>query len=312
MLSRVANNLYWMGRYLERAEHMARYSNEIYFSSLDAPIMESYNRNFVLESMLYMAGIFDMEAIKERDVLYKIGVDPENPNSMLSIITLARENARGVRNAISSDLWEAINRFYHRINDYSVEAFVSTGLYHFTQTIIEQNTIVRGKINGTLLHDETWAIILMGMHLERAIQIIRIINSKLNDIKKVEEAGYSVNDLSFEWATLLQCTESFDMNKKYYGAIPHREQVLEFLVLVEECPRSINHSLQQVRHYLSLISNTDYRDPNTVDYSVGKLCAHYEFLTIDDIKEDIHFFLNETRQYINKISREFEKKYLSF
>ena len=61
MLSRVANNLYWMGRYMERADHLARYTNKIYFSSLDAPILKTYDRKFVLESMLYMAGIFDME-----------------------------------------------------------------------------------------------------------------------------------------------------------------------------------------------------------------------------------------------------------
>lgn len=108
MLSRVANNLYWMGRYIERADHLARYSNANYFSTLDAPILKAYDRSFVLESMLFMAGIFDMEKVVERDVLFRIGLDQKNTNSILSNVTFARENARGARNVISTELWEAI------------------------------------------------------------------------------------------------------------------------------------------------------------------------------------------------------------
>ena len=84
-----------MGRYIERADHLARYSKANYFSSLDAPILKTHDRTFVLESMLYMAGIFDMEEINERDVLFKIGLDIENPNSIISNITFARENEIG-------------------------------------------------------------------------------------------------------------------------------------------------------------------------------------------------------------------------
>jgi uncharacterized alpha-E superfamily protein len=123
-----------------------------------------------------------MEAEDEKEVLFKIGLDSQNPNSIISIITVARENARGARNAISSDLWEAINKYYHLVNNYSVETYISTGFYDLTQIILEQTSIVQSKISGTLLHDEEWAIILVGMYIERVIQVIKIINSKLHDI----------------------------------------------------------------------------------------------------------------------------------
>ncbi len=312
MLSRVANNLYWMGRYIERAEHFARYSKEIYFSSLDAPIMKTYDRNFVLESMLYMTGIFDMEVENEKDVLYKIGLDPDNPNSIISILTIARENARGARNAISTDLWEAINKYYHLVNNYSVETYISTGFYDLTQIILEQTSIVQSKISGTLLHDEEWAIILMGMHIERVIQVIRIINSKLHDIYKIETAGHPVTEMSFEWTTMLRCTESFDMNRKFYRSIPNREQVLEFIMLNPQCPRSIAHSVNGIQKYLLKINSDDNSDTKSLTFKIGKLCAQYKYLTFEEFNNDIYALLNSTQDMVSEISSELEKKYLSF
>jgi len=312
MLSRVANNLYWMGRYIERAEHIARYSKEIYFSTLDAPVLKTYDRKFVLESMLYMTGIFDMEAENEKDVLFKIGFDTQNPNSIISIITTARENARGARNAISTDLWEAINKYYHRVQNYSVETYVSTGLYSLSQIILEQTSIVQGKISGTLLHDEEWAIILVGMYIERVIQIIKIINSKLHDIYKIEQAGHTVTDTSFEWATMLRCTESFDMNRKFYGSIPNKEQVLEFIMINPQCPRSIAHSLNGVKKYLDKLSRNESQEAKTIGFKIGKLCAQYQYLSFEEYKDDIYGILNSTQDQIMEISSELEKKYLSF
>jgi uncharacterized alpha-E superfamily protein len=312
MLSRVANNLYWMGRYIERAEHFARYTKEIYFSSLDAPIMKTYDRKFVLESMLYMTGIFDMEVDEEKEVLFKIGLDSQNPNSIISIITTARENARGARNAISTDLWEAINKYYHLVNNYSVETYLSTGFYDLSQTILEQTSIVQGKISGTLLHDEEWAIILLGMHIERAIQVIKIINSKLHDIYKIETAGLPVTEMSFEWTTMLRCTESFDMNRKFYRTIPNKEQVLEFIMLNPQCPRSIAHSLNGIQRYLGKITRNENCESRTINFEIGKLCAHYKYLSFSEYKDDIYGLLNSTQDKIMDISSELEKKYLSF
>lgn len=312
MLSRVGNNLYWIGRYIERAEHHARYMKEIYFSSLDAPIAESHERTFVLESMLYMAGIFDMKDLDERSVLHKIGLDADNSNSLLSILTSARENARGVRNVISVDLWEAINKYYHFINNYDKDVFLSNGLYDVTQTILEQTSIVRGKIYGSLLHDESWAIISIGMHIERALQIISIINAKLHDIYKIEKAGYEVNALSFEWTTLLRCTESFDMNRKYYRNIPQKEQVLEFLLLNPKNPRSIVHSLTGISNYLERVIITKEQNPKSIEYKIGKLVAQYKYLSIDEFKDDIYKLLNSTQNKLNEISSDLEKKYFSY
>jgi len=312
MLSRVANNLYWMGRYIERAEHYARYSKEIYFSSLDAPIVKAYDRAFVLESMLYMTGIFDMEQAVEKDVLFKIGLDPKNANSILSNITMARENARGARNAISTDLWEAINKYYHMVNNYPVETYLSTGFYDFTQIVLDQTSIVREKVSGTLLHDEEWAIIMVGMFIERVIQIIRIINAKLHDINKIEQAGHPVTEMSFEWTTMLRCAEAFDMNRKFYRSVPNKEQVLEFLMLNPHCPRSISYSLAGINRYFERLNHKEVNDSTSIGFKIGKLGGKYKYLTFADYKDDIYGLLNSTQDQITEIGNELEKKYLFY
>jgi len=312
MLSRVANNLYWMGRYIERADHIARYSKAIYFSSLDAPILRTYDGNFVLESMLYMAGIFDMENISEKEVLFKIGFDTQNSNSIISNVTSARENARGARSAISTDLWEAINKYYHLVTSYPQEVYLTTGLYDFTQMVLDQTSIVGSKIYGTLLHDEEWAIILMGMHIERAIQVIRIINSKLHDIYKIEQIGHPVTEMSFEWTNMLRCLESFDMNRKFYRTIPNRESVLEFLILNAQCPRSIIYALNGVRRYEEKISRNEKQDDNKISFKIRKLSEQYRYLSYDEYKDDVYGLLNSTQDKIIEIGAEFETKYLSF
>lgn len=312
MLSRVANNLYWMGRYIERAEHFARYSKVIYFSALDAPIIKTDDRNFVQESMLYMAGIFDMESTNEKDVLFKVGLDIENSNSIISNVTMARENARSARSAISTELWEAINRYYHMVTSYPVETYLTTGFYDFTQMILDQTSIVRGKIYGTLLHEGEWAIILIGMYIERVVQVIRIINSKLHDVYKIEQAGHSVTEQSFEWTTLLKCVEAFDMNRKHYATIPDRDQVLEFLLLNQSCPRSVSNSLAGIMRYEEIIRISENRDSSTIGFKIGKLQQKYQYLTIDDFKDDVYGLLNHTLAKISEIGDEFEKKYLSF
>ena len=312
MLSRVANNLYWMGRYIERADHFARYSKVLYFSSLDAPILKTYDRKFVLESILYMAGIFDMEEITEKEVLFKIGLDLENSNSILSNLTFARENARGARNAISTDLWEAINKYYHLINNYTKDTYLSTGFDNFTQIILDQTSIVSSKIYGTLMHDGEWAIILIGMYIERVIQIIRIINSKLHDIYKIEQAGHPVTEMSFEWTTMLRSLEALDMNRKFYRTVPDRAQVLEFLMLNPHCPRSIAYSLNGIRRYEEKISRNESKDSNTISFKIGKLFEQYRYLSFDEYKDDIYGLLNSTQDKVIEIGSELEKKYLSF
>jgi uncharacterized alpha-E superfamily protein len=219
MLARVANNLFWMGRYIERAEHIARYLNVNYFNSLDAANDLSQSRQFVLRSMLFMAGepvTDDTIVLKENEVLFDIALNTEKPYSIINCVKYARENANSARDLISTELYEAINKFYHFVMNYPTDFFVKKGLFEFTTNITESTDILRGKIRGTLLHDQVYAVIMMGINIERATQIIRIINTKYNDAKACRNHyNKQLSDLH-EWTTLLKCAESYDMMRRYY------------------------------------------------------------------------------------------------
>ncbi|MEL6276199.1 MAG: alpha-E domain-containing protein, partial [Bacteroidota bacterium] len=132
MLARIADSLYWTGRYIERSEHLARYLRVQYFSILDAPMLQS--KEFTLQSILNMYGC-EWETdkpVRETDVLRLVGMDYETTLSLRSTIRSARENARSLRHVISTELWESINSFYVFSDQMDPNYFATRGLHEFT------------------------------------------------------------------------------------------------------------------------------------------------------------------------------------
>ncbi|MEO0526541.1 MAG: alpha-E domain-containing protein [Bacteroidota bacterium] len=315
MLARVANNLFWMGRYIERSEHIARYSRVNYFSSLDAPNQLSQSRQFVLRSMLFMVGELpsgDTKELNEAEVIYKIGLDPEFSSSIINNVKHARENANSARDLISTELYESINKFYHFVLNYPADTFVKNGLYDFTINVAEMTAILRGKIRGTLLHDDVYAIIMMGINIERAIQIIRIINAKYNDALNAQGSYGDKFGHSFEWTTLLKCAESYDMMRRYYKKTPTSISTLEFLILNPNCPRSIMNSLNQVYRHIKVLDTSKRYNKTSTAFLVGKVRAEYEYKYIEEIEGDIQFFIENILTRLAEISKKMEKEFFNY
>ena len=315
MLARVANNLFWMGRYIERSEHIARYLNVNYFSSLDAPNQLSQSRQFVLRSMCFMVGdpeLDDDKILLEENVLYKIGVDHNTPYSIINNVKLARENANSARDLISTELYEAINKFYHFILNYDSTYFVKNGLHDFTLNITEMTDILRGKIRGTLLHDPVYAIIMLGINMERATQIIRIINAKYNDALKSQGSYGDKFSKSFEWTTLLKCAESYDMMRRYYKKTPTSVSTLEFLILNPNCPRSIMNSLNQVYRHIKVLDSTTNYNKNSTAFLIGKVRSEIQFKHIEEIECNIQTFIENILQNLSEISLKMENEFFNY
>lgn len=308
MLARIANTLYWMGRYLERTEHMARYLRVQYFTTQDAPM--SQNRDFVLGSIVNMAGIAWEEGkpYNESEILHQIALDSNNPMSILSAITNARENARGMRNIISTELWEVINKYYHFVNNYPVNYFKTRGLYDFTLTAGEHCSVIRGYVDSTLTHNEVWALIRLGVHMERTTQIARIISCKLYDIFVLTKGNVDMPVENYQYTVLLKLLESFDMNRHHYKAAPDRQKALEFLILNADFPRSLAFNLKQIQYFvrkLGLLENT----PESVGFIVGRLCANYQYLLFPEIEDRVGEFVSETMGKIYEMHEALDKKY---
>lgn len=312
MLSRVANSLYWAGRYIERSDHTARFININYFNSLDTPNNIPQKEKLVLESLLFMAGDEFEKPFEEKAVLFHVGFDKENPLSILNSAILARTNAHGTRHLISSETWESINKLYHFVNTYNVDTFVATGLYDFTTKLNESCSTIREKIIRTLLHDEVWALLMLGIHLERAYQILRLLNTKLLDIEKVKSLAADHYGLTYEWATLLRCAEVYDMSKKYYRVTPDQSQTIEFLLLNSKNPKSLLSNIEKVYSYISRIGGVRDPKPGNVEFEAGKYLSELRYVTMEDIGEDPIPFVLEAFNRLNKIAEKFQEDYLFF
>jgi len=314
MLARVANNLFWMGRYIERSEHLARFLSVNYFSSLDAPDDLSQSRQFVLRSVMYMSAneITDAKVtLDEEVVLFNVGLNLEQPYSIVNTFKNAHENARSSRDLISTDLFECINRINHSIKGYPIVTFVKSGLYEFSTIVTESAVEVRSKIKSTLLHDEVYAIIMLGVYLERAIQVSRIINSKLSDVSAAKEIyGDSVDD-SYQWSTLLKSVSTHDMMRSFYKKTPSRKTTLEFIILNKKCPRSIKNCLCQIYKYICIISDNREISTDSAAFLIGKMKAEFEYKLIDDIEENIEDFISKLIDQLVLIAAKLEDNYFN-
>lgn len=313
MLARVANNLFWMGRYIERSEHVARYLCVNYFSSLDAPDELSQSRQFVLQSLLFMVGDVDKEnpALQDADVLYNIALNKDKPYSIINCVKLARENANSARDLISTELYEAINKFYHFVLNYSTDYLVKKGLYEFTTNVMEFTAILKAKIRSTLLFDDVYSIIKLGINMDRATQVIRIINAKYNDIQLIEAKKDKTAHVSstLEWGTLLRCVESYDMMKRYEKETPNSINTLDFLILNPQCPRSVINSLQEIVTHIQVLSDDKKPEKDSTVFLVNKIHAEYKYKYIEEIEVDFKIFIEKILENLVKVSKKMEKEF---
>ena len=312
MLARVANNLFWMGRYIERSEHVARYLCVNYFSSLDAPNELSQSRQFVLQSLLFMVGDPDKEKsdLKESDVIYNIGLNTDKSYSIINCVKMARENANSARDLISTELYEAINKFYHYVLNYSPDHLVKKGLYEFTTHVMEFTAILKAKIKSTLLYDNSYSIIRLGINMDRATQVIRIINAKYNDIQLLEAKNTTGSSSStLEWNTLLRCVESYDMMKRYDKEAPKSINTLDFLILNTKCPKAVINSLAQISKHIQELSDDKRPAKDSTAFLVHKIYNDYKYKYIEEIEVDLKIFIEKILTDLVKISKKMEKEF---
>lgn len=290
MLSRVAENLFWMGRYLERSEHLSRFLNVQYFSTIDVPYPQL--REMAMRSILDMAGIIAEKPLtEEEEILTLVALDDQNPSSIVTSVFNCRENARSVRDSISTEVWEAINTYYLFVSAYPVEQYKLRGLHDFTSKSINHNNIVKGKIYQTLLNDEAFHFLQLGIHLERATQVARIILSKKKEIQFLDTLKLGASLELQQWITLLDCIEAKDMCRKYYNSLPNRRNTLEFLLFISTFPRSVIYNLNHAHNHIKLINGGKPEVRGEINYNVGKIINHLRYLEIEELDSDSYNFV---------------------
>ena len=311
MLSRVADNLYWFGRYIERVEHLSRYINVQYFSSLEMEF--ETQTDLAMHSILSMVGINDeSKDVLEEETLVMVALDISNPSSIKSSVLSARENVRGARDLISNELWQIVNKFYRFIVDYPEDYYRTKGLHEFTMSAIESCAIIKHNIQHSLLHDEAWSFINIGMHLERAIQILRMIISKMEDIQKLNEEKAPNSVISYQMATLLRSAEAMDMFRRVYRTSPTVNQTLEFLVLNKVFSRSVTYNLASLQQFLLRIRPNKEMLPDSIDWKVGRATEYLKYSTVADLEKKPIAFLERSIDYMYNLNNLLSDEYLRY
>jgi len=303
MLSRVADSIYWMSRYTERAENIARFIDVNWHLNLDMP-----GGSLKEQWMPLVTATGDAERFLEhygeatRDNVIKfLAFDRDNPNSIISSLFKARENARSVREMISTEMWEAINTFYLFVIDSSRDqSFISQPSAFFAEVKRHSHLFI-GFTVTTLQHDEGWHWCRMGRLLERADKTGRILDVKyFYLLPSVSHVGTPFD--SMQWGALLRSVSALEPYRKKYGIITP-QSVVEFLILDREFPRAVHYCLTRVEDSLHTIAGSPGATyGNKAERFCGRLRSDLAYTDVGAIMDvGLHEFVDGLEASVNGI-----------
>jgi uncharacterized alpha-E superfamily protein len=311
MLSRVANSIYWLNRYIERAENVARFIDANFHMALDIP--ESAADQW--QPLINTTG--DHELFKElygvanrENAIEFLVFDRKNPNSIHSCVRAARENARSVREYISSEMWEQINTFYLMINTAATE--VSMDLPHqFFGDIMNASHTFIGITDSTMNHGEGWHFGRMGRMLERADKTSRLLDVKYFILlPSVDYIGSSYDNIL--WGALLRSASAFEMYRKRHGRIDPKK-IVEFLALDPHFPRAVHYCVITAMISMNNITGSPRGTfSNKAEQSLGRMLSEFNFAALEDIFDyGLHEYLDATQTRINGVGGAIQQVFFS-
>jgi uncharacterized alpha-E superfamily protein len=281
MLSRVADSLYWMSRYFERADHCARVLETSYNLLLN-PFQSSREQRWNRITM--SLGVEDAPTSDAETTMLRLIAQPGNKASILSCITSARENASQVREQISSEMWERLNQLYHSITASSNITELDGESLRLLAGLHDDTYKFYGATDCTMNHSEGWYFIQLGKHMERACALALLL-----------DAHFSVSTGSddLDWVGLLTSCSGLEAYRKVYNADLTAERVAEFLILNAEFPYSIRYSADSMHSILNAIADlTTSRKTVKIERLIGKLRSSLAYSQIEDVMAgDLHVFL---------------------
>ncbi|QIK38140.1 alpha-E domain-containing protein [Caldichromatium japonicum] len=260
MLSRVAENLYWMARYLERADNTARFINSVTQMLLDLPRGASFGWDVLLK----VAGLDELYAQyhddeRESDIIRFLIQDERNPSSILASIQCARENTRTFREVVPMELWERINGLYLYVRDQAEHATQGRSQrYALLDGVIEHQQAITGLLMGSMSQDLAYQFIKLGRNLERADMTTRIldVNSAVRLPAEASAAQFARERL---WVTTLNALSAYLMYRRHVGMDVAGASVLRYLLCDKHFPRSVAHCLGEIEDCLAQL--VDYQEP---------------------------------------------------
>ncbi len=312
MLSRVADSLYWMSRYLEQAEHTARLIDVQLNQMLDQAGGDTSLRwQRLLHSLRTPPPEGNVDAYS---VTQALTFDESRTSSIASCIASARENARQVREQISSEMWEQLNRLFLQVKGTSMEQMWFAEPHKFLNSMKEEIYLFQGITDATMSHSEGWHFIRVGRFLERATATAALLDAHFSALltEQAEDESEPLDYLS--WIGLLRSCASFEAYCKVYTAVIRPAHIAEFLLLNAEAPRSIRFACAMMQGALQAIAKAiSAHNSGRVERLIGRLRASLDYYQIEEILSgDMHEYLESIQRQCALIHSGLYQAYIAY
>lgn len=310
MLSRVASNLYWMSRYVERAENTARVLDVTWRMSLltgeDSSDQEWFAPLNITGTLFPFSGRHSH--VCAREVLHFMALDPDNPSSIYACARQARENARAVRGSITSEMWEVLNATWLEMQQMDEEKLRTRGVSNFFDAVKERSHLFRGVTFGTMHRDDAYEFARLGTHIERADSTARILDAKYHVLlPSVKDVGGAVD--YYQWSAVLRSVSAFEAYRKVYRDVITPLKLAELLILRDDIPRSLRFCLRQVFDTLEHVKNAQSEDTLR---KAGQILSGLQYGRISDIfANGLHEYLTEFLDSTQELSRMIQASFFS-
>jgi len=283
MLSRTADHLYWMSRYIERAESLARLVDAHYRMSLlpHEPGTLALSLKSTMKA-LHMEEAYQQkhDAIEPRAVFEFVSLDRDYDGSIFSCLRAARENARAVRGSLTSELWETLNSTWLDARTMASRRAAHPDIGTFVEWVKERSHLTRGVTIGTMLRDEAFHFTRIGTFIERADSTARILTAHQNDLQPGADAG-AVPD-PFQWSVLLRALSAFEVYRRVYRDVITPVKVAQLLILRDDMPRSLLRCCKEVYSNLKSVANEHSAE---TERRAGEMHAMLHFTRMENILE---------------------------
>ena len=302
MLSRVADSLYWMSRYFERADNAARVLKATYGLILNPAKFSSEERWFRAVSSLAPGAA--SYTVDPQRALFMLVADPEGSFSIVKCIGGARENARQVREEISSEMWEHVNRLYHDVTGSMLQPNDDAAAMRVISLVREGSYRFSGISAATMNHDEAWHFIQLGKYIERACNLCVLLDAYFVADKHADD---------LDWVGLLSSCAAFEAYCKACTAELKPERIANFLLLKPEFPYSVRYSLDRMHEALTSISNLSLsRRTEPIERLIGRLRSMVAYVQVAEIFRTLHKYLAEIIEQCRELHAAVHEVYIDY
>ncbi len=310
MLSRVADSLYWMSRYMERTDGILRMLKINYYSSQDDREDFTWRPVLKIFSSLEDSQIAGMER-NGRKVLHYMVMDRQNPNSVLNMVTMSRENARSVQDNITKELWQSLNEFYHAVRNERLEySLQREDPFTVLDSLVRQCMLYYGVADSTMFLGEGLVFMNIGKYLERAIQSSDILDVRFSDLSYDLEKP---TDTTY-WKYLLLSVSGYALYLKRYRSGFEARNVVDQVLFNVDFPRSVLFSLNQLHRYFGRMKGEQNPEGfSKVDFSIGKVRSKVQYSDVQGVSRmGLHNYLKDIMSDFYEIGHALNQSYFAY